>query len=157
MLIGFCPAHDQPAAKEFFVVQFLHGAFRFLDGLHLYKGETFRALVVPVTYDLGILHVPHSVEQFKQIALGSVERQIANVQTWRSNFNALGFARRSRRLRTIARLRYGFSFLPAISKKFGNPLPECFFLRLHCFLLVSKAIVICSASAPPARVAGASS
>jgi hypothetical protein len=157
MLIGFCPAHDQPAAKEFFVVQFLHGAFRFLDSLHLHKGKTLRALVVPVTYDLGILHVPHSVEQFKQIALGSVERQIANVQTGRSDFNALGFARRSRGLRTIARLRCCFSFPPSVSEKFGNPLPECFFLRLRCFPLISKAFLICSASAPPARAVGASS
>ena len=54
-------------------MQFLHRAFRFLDGLHLHEGETLRALVVPVTYDLGILHVPHTVEQFKEIALGCVE------------------------------------------------------------------------------------
>ena len=79
MLAGFCAAHYQSAAEEFFVVQFLHSAFRFLDGLHLHKRKAFRALVVPITYDLGILHVPHSVEQFKQIALGGVERQVAYV------------------------------------------------------------------------------
>jgi hypothetical protein len=157
MLVGFCPAHDQPAAEEFFVVQFLDGAFRFLDGLHLHKGKTLRALVVPVAYDLGILHVPYSVEQFKQIAFGSVKRQIANVQAGRSDFNALRFPRRSRGLRTIARLRCCFSFLPSVSEKFGNPLPECFFLRLYCFLSISKAFVICSASAPHARAVGASS
>ena len=65
MLVGFCSAHNQPAAEEFLVVQFLHGAFRFLDGLHLHKSKTFRPLVVPVTYDLCVLHVSHAVEQFK--------------------------------------------------------------------------------------------
>ena len=65
VLIGFCSAHNQPAAEEFLVVQFLHRAFRFLDGLHLHEGKTFRALVVPVTYDLRVLHVPYAVEQFK--------------------------------------------------------------------------------------------
>ena len=65
VLIGFCATHHQPAAEEFLVVQFLHGALRFLDGLHLHKSKTFRALVVPVAYDLRVLHVPHAVEQFK--------------------------------------------------------------------------------------------
>ena len=96
VLIGFCPAHDQSAAKEFLVVQLLHGAFRFLDGLHLHKGKTFRALVVPVTYHLCILHVPYAVEQFKEIALGRVEGQVANVKTWRSDFDRLRFALRPR-------------------------------------------------------------
>jgi len=153
VLVGFCPAHDQPAPKEFLVVQFLNGTFRFLNSLHLHEGKTFRALVVPVTYYLGILHVPYSVEQFKEIALGGVERQIANVKTGRSDFNPLGFTPWSRRLGTIARLRCGFPFLPAVSKKLGNPLPECFFLRLRCFLAAPKAIVVSSASAPTARAA----
>ena len=65
VLIGFCAAHHQPTAEEFLVVQFLHRAFRFLDGLHLHEGKAFRALVVPVTYDLRVLHVPYAVEQFK--------------------------------------------------------------------------------------------
>jgi hypothetical protein len=41
MLAGFGATHYQPAAEEFLVVQFFHGAFRFIDGLHLYKRETF--------------------------------------------------------------------------------------------------------------------
>jgi hypothetical protein len=41
MLAGFGAAHYQPATEEFLVVQFFHGAFRFIDGLHLYKRETF--------------------------------------------------------------------------------------------------------------------
>ena len=154
VLIGFCPAHDQSAAKEFLVVQLLHGAFRFLDGLHLHKGKTFRALVVPVTYHLCILHVPYAVEQFKEIALGRVEGQVANVKTRRSDFDAFRFTRWSRRLRAIAWLRCGFAFLPAVSKKFGNPLPECLFLRLPWFLPAPKTSVVPSAaSAPTARAA----
>jgi hypothetical protein len=153
VLVGFCPAHHQPATEKFLIVQFLHRAFRFLDALHLHKGKTFRALVVPVTYDLSILHVPHAIEQFKKIALGGVEGQVPNVKTGRSDFNPFRFARRSRRLRAVARLRCGFPFFPAVSKKFGNPLPECLFLRLRCFLSAPKAIVVSSALAPTARAA----
>jgi hypothetical protein len=122
--------------------------------LHLHKSKTFRALVVPVTYDLSILHVPHAIEQFKKIALSGVEGQVPNVKTGRSDFNPFRFARRSRRLRTIARLRCGFAFLPAVSEKFGNPLPECLFLHLRCSLSADRAFVISSAaSAPTARAA----
>ena len=153
MLIGFRAAYDKPATEKFFVVQFLHRAFRLFDGLHLYKRKTFRALVVPIAYDLCILHVSNAVEQFEKIALGGVERQVANVKTGRTDFNPLRFTRRSRWLRAIARLRCGFPFLPAVSEEFGNPLPECLFLRLRYFLPVSKSFVISSASAPTARAA----
>src|SRR5262249_3082648 len=73
MLIGFRTAHNEPATEEFLVVQFLHRAFRFLDGLHLDKRKTFRALIVPIAYDLCILHMSNAVEQVEEIALGSVE------------------------------------------------------------------------------------
>ena len=62
-------------------MQFLYSALRFLNGLHLHKGKALRALIVPVTYDLCVLHVPHAVEQFEEIALGGVERQVADVET----------------------------------------------------------------------------
>ena len=96
MLIGLRAAHNEPATEEFLVVQFLHRAFGFLDGLHLYKRKPFRALVVPIAYDLCVLHVSNAVEQFEEIALGSVKRQVANVKTRRRDFNALWLARRSR-------------------------------------------------------------
>ena len=95
MLAGFCAANYQSAPEEFLVVQFLHSAFRFLDGLHLHEGKALRALVVPVTYDLGILHVPHTVEQFKEIALGGIEGQVADVKTRRSDFDSFRFSCRS--------------------------------------------------------------
>jgi len=62
MLIGFRAAHNEPATEKFLVVQFLHGAFRFLDGLHLYKRKTFRALVMPIAYDLCVTHVANAIE-----------------------------------------------------------------------------------------------
>ena len=62
-------------------MQFLHGAFRLFDGLHLHKGKTLRALIVAIAYDLGVLHVPDAVEQFEKIALCGVEGKIANVKT----------------------------------------------------------------------------
>jgi hypothetical protein len=79
MLAGFGATHYQPAAEEFLVVQFFHGAFGFLDGLHLHKCETLRALIVTVAYNFGILDVSDPVEQFEKVALGRVERQVAYV------------------------------------------------------------------------------
>jgi len=73
MLVRFCAAYHEPAAQELLVVQFFHGAFRFLDGLHLHKGKTLRALVVAIAYHLCVLHVSDAVEQFEKIALGRVE------------------------------------------------------------------------------------
>ena len=73
MLARFCAADHELAAKEFFVVQLLYGALRFLDGLHLDKGKTFRALIVPVTYNLGVLDVTDAVEQFEEIAFRGIE------------------------------------------------------------------------------------
>ena len=96
MLVGFRAAHNEPATKEFLVVQFLHSAFRFLDGLHLHKCKTFRALVVPIAYHLCIVHVSDAVEQFEEIALGRVKRQVTNVETRRRDFNPFWLARRSR-------------------------------------------------------------
>ena len=80
MLIGFRAAHDESATEEFLVVQFLHRAFRFVDGLHLHKRKTLRALVVTIAYDLCVLHVANAVEQFEEIALGGIEGQVANVE-----------------------------------------------------------------------------
>ncbi len=151
MLIRFCPADNESATEEFLVVQFLHGAFCFLDALHLHKSKTFRALVVPVTYDLRILHMSDAVEQFKEIALSCVEGQVPDVKTGRSHVYSFRLPRRALWLRPIARLYYRFLFVSAVSEKFGNPLPECLFLRFRCSLPVPKAFVVSSASAPTAR------
>ena len=134
-------------------MQFLHRAFGFLDGLHLHKGKTFRALIVPVTYDLRVLHVSNTVEQFEEIALRSVEGQVAHVKARRRDFNPFGFARGSRRLRAIARLCRQLLFLAAVSEKFGHTLPKRLFLRPRRFLLSPNAFVISSASAPTAGAA----
>jgi hypothetical protein len=58
----------------------------------LNKRKTLRALVVPVAYYLRILHVPDAVEQFEEIALGRVERQVANVKTRRGDFERFRFS-----------------------------------------------------------------
>ena len=134
MLIGFSAAYNQPATEEFFVVQFLYSPFRFLYGLHLDKCKTFRALVVPIAYDLCVLHVANAVEQFEEIALSGVERQVADVETRRRDFNPFWLARRSRWLRAIARLCRCFLLLAAVSEEFGNTLPKRLFLRLRRFL-----------------------
>jgi hypothetical protein len=157
VLIGFRAAHNEPATEEFLVMQFLHSALRFLDGLHLHKRKTFRALVVPIAYDLCVLHVANAVEQVEEIALSGVEGQVANVETRRRDFNPFWLARRSRWLRAIARLCRRCRFFAAVSEKFGNTLPERLFLRLHRFLWSPKAFLISSAAAPTARAAWASS
>ena len=95
MLAGLRATDHESAAEEFLIVQFLHGTFRFLDGLHLNERKTFRALIMPVTYDLSVLHLPHAVEQFEEIALSGVEGQVADIKTRRSDFDRLRFAWRS--------------------------------------------------------------
>jgi hypothetical protein len=157
MLIGFRTAYDEPPTEKFLVVQFFYRSFRFLNGLHLHKRKTLRTLVVSIAYDFCVLHVSNAVEQLEEIALCGVEGQVANVETRRRDFNPFWFARRSRWLRTIARLCRRFLFLAAVSEKFGNALPEGLFLRLRRFLWSPKAFLISSASAPTARAAWASS
>ena len=41
MLGCFRTAHDQLPAEEFFVVQFVDSAFRFIDRLHLDESKSF--------------------------------------------------------------------------------------------------------------------
>src|SRR5262249_18058199 len=108
-------------------------------------------------YYLCVLDVSNAVEQFEEIALGGVERQVAYVETRRRDFNPLWLARRSRWLRTIPRLCCRSPLLAAVPEKFGNTLPERLFLRFRRSLRPSNAFVISSASAPTARATWASS
>src|SRR6266496_1675474 len=103
-----------------------------------------------VTYDFRILNVSDSVEQLKKIAFGCVERQVANVQTRRTDFNPFGFACRSRRLGTVARA----CFCPrcAISKKCRNPLPECLFWLLRFFSGTTRGAVATASGAAARRM-----
>jgi hypothetical protein len=153
MLIGFGTAHHEPATEKFLIVQFVYCAFCFVNGLHLHKREAFRALVVPIAYDFSVLHVSNAGEQLEEIALGGVERQVADVKTGRGDFNSFRLACRSRRLGAISWLRRRFLFVAAVSKKFGNALPECFFLWFRRFLRSPKTFLIASASPPTARAA----
>ena len=133
-------------------MQFLHSALRFLDGLHLHEGKSLRALVVPVTYDLRVLHVPNAVEQFEQVAFGRVEGQVTDVKTRRSNFDRFRFARRPRLRGAIALGDRRFVRLFSVSKKRGDPLPECFLGSFRvCALIVRTAIA--PSSGPAARTA----
>jgi hypothetical protein len=91
VLGGFRAADYQLAAKEFLIVQFRYRAPSFLNRLHLNESETFGALIVPITYHFGILDVADTVEELEQIAFGGVERQIADVQTRRADFDRLRF------------------------------------------------------------------
>ena len=85
MLAGLGAADYQLATEKLLVVQFVDGPLRFLDGLHLDESKTFRALIVAIADNLGVLNVSNPVEQFEEIALGSVEGQIPHVQARRSD------------------------------------------------------------------------
>ena len=87
----FRAANHQFAAEEFFVVQFFHRPFCFLDSLHLNEGKAFRSLIMAIAHHLGVLHVADAVKQLEQVALGRVERQIAYVKPRRRNFYGLRF------------------------------------------------------------------
>lgn len=73
VLARFRTADNQLATKEFLVVQFLHGAFRFLDRKHLDEGKALRTLVVLVRHHLGVLHCTDAIEELKEIALRRIE------------------------------------------------------------------------------------
>lgn len=104
MLARLGPADDQLAAQEFLVVQFIDRAFRFIDILHLDKGESFRALIMPIGYDLGILHVPNPIKELEEIALRRIKGQIADVKTRRSDLDWFRLARLRSRLLLLLRL-----------------------------------------------------
>src|SRR5438552_18271555 len=120
MLAGLRATNDEPTTEEFFVMQFLHSAFCLLDGLHLDEGKTFRALIMPVTYDLSVLHVPNAVEQFEEIALGGEKSLVNKIKRRRSHFDCLRFTLKSGRMRTVGRIFFWF-FVASVSKKCCHP------------------------------------
>jgi len=97
MTISLRATHDQFAAKEFLVVQFLDRSFRFFDRLHLNEGESLRALVMLVGHYFRVLHLTHTVEQIEEIALGCFEGEVAHVKTRGRYFDVLGLARGAHR------------------------------------------------------------
>lgn len=101
MLARFGATYDQFSAKEFFVVQFLHGALRFFDRQHLDEGKTLRTLVMSVGDNFSVLHCADTVEEFEEIALCRIERQIPDIKPGRGNFYRLRFAGRARRFEPI--------------------------------------------------------
>lgn len=98
MFARFRAADHELAAEKFFVVQFLHGAFCLINGLHLHKGESLGTLIVPIAYHFGVLDMANTIEQFEEVALGRVKRQITDVKTWGSDFDRFRLARRPRLL-----------------------------------------------------------
>src|SRR5438045_9426455 len=83
MLARFRSAHHQLAAEELLVVQFRHGPLRFVHRLHLNEGESFRALVVFVSYDLGVLDRADAVDELEETALRRIEPQVPYIRPGR--------------------------------------------------------------------------
>lgn len=166
MFARFRAANHELAAEEFLIVQLLHRAFRFLDRLHLDEGETFRALVVAIAHDFGVLHMADAIEELEEIALGRVEGQIADVKTRGSDFDCLRLALRPwlallwrsllMLLLAVTRRRGWFLLAAVSSKKFGDALPKCFLLRSRRALLILKTPATASSSRPTAPMALAS-
>lgn len=100
MFARFRAADDKLPPEELLVVQLADGAFRFVDREHLHEGKTFRALIVFVSHDFGVLHFAHAVEELEEVALRRIKRQVADVQTRRGDLDRLRFTRRTRRLRS---------------------------------------------------------
>jgi len=118
-----------------------------------------------ITYDFGVLDMADAIEKLEEIALGCVEGQIADVKTWRSNFNCFRFTRRPRLLLrplvplllllTVARLCNLFLSVAAVSKECDDALPECFLLWSRRALLL-KTPATAPSSRPTAPIALAS-
>ena len=87
MFARFRAADYEFAAEEFLIVQFRYRALCFIHRQHLHESETFRALVMLVSHDFGVLHFPDAIKELEQIALRRVERQIADVKTRRCDFD----------------------------------------------------------------------
>ena len=96
MFARFRSAHDQLAAEEFLVMQLGHRSLRFVHGLHLHKSEALGALIMFIAHDFRILHVADPVEEIKEIALRGIERQIADIKPWRSDFDRFRLMWRAR-------------------------------------------------------------
>ncbi len=72
-------AHYEFAAHKLLIVEFFHCAFGFLQRLHLNKCEPFGSVRVFIGYYLCVLDFAYSIEEFEQVALGGVVRQIPHV------------------------------------------------------------------------------
>lgn len=102
-VIGLGAADDQLAAHELLVVQFRHGPAGLVDGQHRDKREALGLLRILVADDFGVLHLADPVEQVEQVALRGVEREVADVDFRRADFDdfrLVGRAGRGRALET---------------------------------------------------------
>src|ERR1700737_3415343 len=80
MLTRFRTADHEFATKELLIVQFLDGTVCLPHSPQLQQSETFRPLIVTVTYDLGVLYMANAVEQLEEITLRRVEGQVTDVE-----------------------------------------------------------------------------
>jgi hypothetical protein len=76
---GFSTTDDQFTAHELLVVEFGYGAFCLVDCVHRHECEALRVLRVPMAYDFRVVDLADAVEEVEQIALGRIEREVADV------------------------------------------------------------------------------
>jgi hypothetical protein len=93
LIVVLGAAHDELAAEKLLVVEFLDGAPRFFGRLHLDERETLGTLRLFMADDFGRHDLADAVEQLREVALGRVEREIADVKTRRGHLDGFGLAR----------------------------------------------------------------
>ena len=93
MLVDILGSADNKfAGHEFLVMQFLYGAFGFVDGLHLDKRKAFGSLRLAMADYLNRHDLAHAVEKFGEIAFGGIEGQVADVQAGGGHLDGLWLA-----------------------------------------------------------------
>ena len=91
-VVGLGAADHEAAAHELFIVEFDHSAFGFVDARQSHERKTFGFLRFAVADDLGVLDGTDPGEQFGKIALDGVEREVADVDFRRGDFEKFRFA-----------------------------------------------------------------
>ena len=93
MLVVILGAADHELAPEkLLVMQFLHGALGFFGGLHLHECEAFGTLRLFMADDFRRHDLADAIEKFREVALGGVERKIADVKTRRGYLDGFRLA-----------------------------------------------------------------
>jgi hypothetical protein len=77
------------ATHEFLAAELDDGTASFLDGGHGHEGKAFGTLRAAVNDDFGVTDVAHAVEELKEITLGGVVREIADVKTLGGDFSGI--------------------------------------------------------------------
>ena len=74
-------------------MELIDGALGFVDGGELDKAEPLGAMSLTIGDDLHILYRSDTAEELLKVALGGIKGEVADIDTWRGDLDALGLAR----------------------------------------------------------------